>query len=286
MVMKVSGYAAQSAKEGLAPWRFERRDPRPDDVVIDILYCGVCHSDLHNARNDWGGRDLSDGAGPRDHRPRRERRRQGHALQGGRRRGRRLHGRFLPALQAVPAAGWSSIATRARPTPTTRIDRHDDMPTYGGYSEKNRRHREIRPEGSGRARPRRAPRRCCAPASPPGRRCATGMSGKGSKVAVVGLGGLGHMGLKLAKALGAACHLVHALPGQGSRRPPAGRGHGGALDRRGADGGGQRPVRPDHRHRAVRSTTSTPTCRRWRSTGRWCWSAISARSIRCSTPCR
>ena len=55
MVMKVSGYAAHSAKEGLAPWRFERRDARADDVVIDILYCGVCHSDIHNARNDWGG---------------------------------------------------------------------------------------------------------------------------------------------------------------------------------------------------------------------------------------
>ena len=55
MVMKVSGYAAHSATEALAPWRFERRDPRADDVVIDILFCGVCHSDLHSARNDWGG---------------------------------------------------------------------------------------------------------------------------------------------------------------------------------------------------------------------------------------
>lgn len=55
MVMQVSGFAAHSATEKLAPWSFERRDPRPDDVVIEILYCGVCHSDTHNARNDWGG---------------------------------------------------------------------------------------------------------------------------------------------------------------------------------------------------------------------------------------
>ena len=51
MVTNVLGYAAQSAKAALAPYRFVRRDPRPDDVVIDILYCGVCHSDLHHVRN-------------------------------------------------------------------------------------------------------------------------------------------------------------------------------------------------------------------------------------------
>lgn len=54
MTMNVLGYAAPSATEALAPYRFERRHPRADDVVIDILYCGVCHSDLHYARNDWG----------------------------------------------------------------------------------------------------------------------------------------------------------------------------------------------------------------------------------------
>ena len=52
--MKVSSYAAQNATTPLAPFVAERRDVRPDDVVIDILYCGVCHSDLHQARNDWG----------------------------------------------------------------------------------------------------------------------------------------------------------------------------------------------------------------------------------------
>ncbi|MGV2479861.1 UNVERIFIED_CONTAM: alcohol dehydrogenase catalytic domain-containing protein, partial [Salmonella enterica subsp. enterica serovar Weltevreden] len=49
------GYAAQVAKAPLAPFKFERRDPRPDDVVIEILYCGVCHSDVHQARAEWGG---------------------------------------------------------------------------------------------------------------------------------------------------------------------------------------------------------------------------------------
>lgn len=48
-------YAAQTATTPLAAWSFERRDPRPNDVVIDILYCGVCHSDIHQARDEWGG---------------------------------------------------------------------------------------------------------------------------------------------------------------------------------------------------------------------------------------
>ncbi|MET4896855.1 NAD(P)-dependent alcohol dehydrogenase [Sphingomonadaceae bacterium jetA1] len=49
------GYAAQSAETPLAPFSFERRDPQADDVAIDILYCGVCHSDLHTARGEWAG---------------------------------------------------------------------------------------------------------------------------------------------------------------------------------------------------------------------------------------
>ncbi|APT56195.1 hydroxyacid dehydrogenase [Roseomonas gilardii] len=48
-----TGYAAEAATAPLAPFTFERRDPGPMDVRIDILYCGVCHSDLHQARNEW-----------------------------------------------------------------------------------------------------------------------------------------------------------------------------------------------------------------------------------------
>ncbi|MGB6119325.1 MAG: NAD(P)-dependent alcohol dehydrogenase [Mesorhizobium sp.] len=48
------GYAAETATSQLKPFSFERRDLRAEDVALDILYCGVCHSDLHQARNDWG----------------------------------------------------------------------------------------------------------------------------------------------------------------------------------------------------------------------------------------
>lgn len=50
---KALAYAAQSATSPLAPYSFDRREPRPDDVQIDIMFCGVCHSDLHQIRNDW-----------------------------------------------------------------------------------------------------------------------------------------------------------------------------------------------------------------------------------------
>ena len=53
--MKTNSYAAQSATTPLAPFAIQRRDPGPHDVQIDILYCGVCHTDVHIARNEWQG---------------------------------------------------------------------------------------------------------------------------------------------------------------------------------------------------------------------------------------
>ena len=50
-----NSYAVQGATDALAPFSFQRRDVQPHDVQIDILYCGVCHSDIHQARNEWGG---------------------------------------------------------------------------------------------------------------------------------------------------------------------------------------------------------------------------------------
>jgi uncharacterized zinc-type alcohol dehydrogenase-like protein len=52
--MKAHGYANHSATGKLEPFNFERREPRPEDVAIEILFCGICHSDIHSARNEWG----------------------------------------------------------------------------------------------------------------------------------------------------------------------------------------------------------------------------------------
>jgi uncharacterized zinc-type alcohol dehydrogenase-like protein len=54
-MIATKGYAAQSATSPLTPYSFERRDPGPTDVQIDILFCGLCHSDIHTVRNEWGG---------------------------------------------------------------------------------------------------------------------------------------------------------------------------------------------------------------------------------------
>ncbi len=52
--MKTIGYAAQAADSPLAPFSFDRRELRPNDILMEVLYTGICHTDLHQARNDWG----------------------------------------------------------------------------------------------------------------------------------------------------------------------------------------------------------------------------------------
>ena len=52
-MLQSKGYAAQSPTSGLAPFSFERRDPGPQDIVIEIEYCGICHSDIHQVRDEW-----------------------------------------------------------------------------------------------------------------------------------------------------------------------------------------------------------------------------------------
>lgn len=54
-MIPVKSYAAQSATTPLAPWNFNRRDVGAKDVLVEIMYCGVCHSDIHQARDEWGG---------------------------------------------------------------------------------------------------------------------------------------------------------------------------------------------------------------------------------------
>jgi len=54
-MLKTKAYAASASKAPLGPYSFERRDPRERDVLIDIKYCGICHSDIHQVRDEWGG---------------------------------------------------------------------------------------------------------------------------------------------------------------------------------------------------------------------------------------
>lgn len=212
MNMDVLGYAAHSATDDLAPFRFERRTPRPDDVEIEIQYCGVCHSDLHMARNDWGwtfypvvpgheiiGRVVGIGADVRrfnvgDHAG--------------------IGCLVDSCRQCAPCEhGLEQYCERGNTLTYGSHDRHDGRPTYGGYSEKIVAAESFVlkvPDGLDLAGA--APLLCAGITTwSPLRHWKVGA---GSKVAIVGLGGLGHMGLKLAKALGAKVTLFTRSPGK------------------------------------------------------------------------
>ena len=110
---KTKAYSAASATSPLASTTIPRRDPTERDVQIEILFCGICHSDLHQVRNEWQRRHahrLPVRAGPRDRRPRHQGRLGGHQVQAGRPRRRRLPGRLGPHLPATARPASSSSA--------------------------------------------------------------------------------------------------------------------------------------------------------------------------------
>jgi uncharacterized zinc-type alcohol dehydrogenase-like protein len=199
------GYAAQSATTPLAPVKFERRSPRADDVAIEILYCGVCHSDIHQARNEWGiavyplmpgheivGKVTAIGANVTQHKV------------------GDLVGvgcmvdscRSCEACQANLEQYCLEGPTMTYATP----DRVDGSNTMGGYSDSIvvSEHFVVRiPEKLDLAGA--APILCAgittySPLKHYGVKA-------GDKVGILGMGGLGHMGIKFAKAMGAEVTL-------------------------------------------------------------------------------
>ena len=176
-------FAAASATSPLAPHTIARRAPQPHDVQIEILYCGVCHSDLHQVRDEWESGDahrLSLRAGPRNRRPRRQGRQRRQEIQGRRHRRRRLHGRFLPHLRQLQG-GRRAVLHHGLHVDLQRPDKILGGVTYGGYSDSIVVDESLRAACSEEPRSRRQPRRCSAPASPPIRRCATGRLAKGTE---------------------------------------------------------------------------------------------------------
>lgn len=204
------GYAAQGAETPLAPFHFERRDPRPDDVAIDILYCGVCHSDLHQVQNDWGNTVYPSLPG--------------HEIVGrvsavGAEVTRFKVGDMAAigcmvdsCMTCEPCcAGLEQYCARMPTMTYNSKDRQDGSPTFGGYSDHivAREHFVLKlPAGLD---PERAGPLLCAGITTwsPLRKWKVG---PGSRVAVAGLGGLGHMGVKLAVGLGADVTVVTSSP--------------------------------------------------------------------------
>ncbi|MBW0369964.1 NAD(P)-dependent alcohol dehydrogenase [Ensifer adhaerens] len=194
------GYAATDASKPLTPFTFERREPRDDDVVIEIKYCGVCHSDIHQARNEWGN-----SAFPMV---------PGHEIVGI----VTAVGSKVTKFKVGDRAGVGCFVDSCTTCATRDLDLEHYMPglvvtyngveadgktpTQGGYSDSI-----VVKEGYVLSIPENLPLDAAAPLLCAGITLYSPLrhwkAGPGKKVAIVGMGGLGHMGVKLAHAMGA-----------------------------------------------------------------------------------
>ncbi|MCY1008353.1 NAD(P)-dependent alcohol dehydrogenase [Nannocystis pusilla] len=209
-MLKTSAYAAAHASAPLAPHTIERREPGPHDVLIDILYCGVCHSDLHQARDEWGGALFPMVPG--------------HEIVG--RVGR--VGAEVTKLGVGDLVGVGCIVDSCRECEVCRRDLEQfcekgsaqtyngtemdrETPTYGGYST-----RIVVPEHFALKIPAGLDPAGAAPLLCAGITTYSPLRQygckKGDRVAVVGLGGLGHMAVKLAASMGAEVTLLSTSP--------------------------------------------------------------------------
>jgi uncharacterized zinc-type alcohol dehydrogenase-like protein len=206
----VRSYAAQSSTAPLAPAAIRRRDPQPADVEIEILFCGVCHSDVHQARNEWHNTIYP--CVP------------GHEIVGRVTRVGEQVRKFRPGDLAAVGCMVDSCRTCAScragqeqyctsfPTFTYNgTDKHLGGPTQGGYSSSivvDEAFVLRVPAGMDLAAT--APLLCAGITTySPLRHWQVG---PGQKVGIVGLGGLGHMGVKFARALGAHVVLFTTSP--------------------------------------------------------------------------
>jgi uncharacterized zinc-type alcohol dehydrogenase-like protein len=214
--MKASGYATQSATDALKPFTFERREPRSEDVLIDILYCGICHSDIHSARNEWGGAKYPFVPGHEI---------VGRVVKVGDKVSRYKTGDLVgvgclvdschhcescrEGLEQYCDNGWTGTYNSQ-----DKIGGTPHKFTFGGYSDKitvDERFVLRIPENLDPAAA--APLLCAGITtySP----LKHWKVGPGQKVGIIGLGGLGHMGVKLAHAMGAQVVMITTSPGKG-----------------------------------------------------------------------
>ena len=210
--MTIKAYAALDASSPLVPHTIDRREPGPQDVEIDILYCGVCHSDLHQARNEWQGTTFPCVPG---HEIVGRVTRVGAAVIGFQPGDRAAIGCMVDSCRTCPSCldGEEQFCDQGPIWTYNAEDKHGGGITYGGYSQ-----RIV----ADQAFVLRVPENLDLAASAP-LLCAgiTTWSplrhwgvGPGQTVGVVGLGGLGHMAVKFAKALGAEVALFTTSPGK------------------------------------------------------------------------
>ena len=197
------GYAAQDAKSPLAPFSFERRDPGPRDVVIEITFCGVCHSDIHQARNEWKNSKFPMVPG--------------HEIVGT----VTAVGSEVRKFKAGDTAAVGVLVNSCRVCDNCKADEeqycekgsvetyngkeYDGQPTYGGYSNVIVTDEHFVHSVSPTLDPAGVAPLLCAGITTYSPLRHWGVKA-GQKVGVIGLGGLGHLGLKFAHSFGA--HVV------------------------------------------------------------------------------
>ncbi len=198
---KTPAYAAAGATSPLAPFSIERREPGPREVLIDILYCGVCHSDIHQVRDEWGGSIFPMVPG--------------HEIVGrvaavGDEAGKHRVGDLVGVGCFVDscrqcrycAAGEEQYCEQGMTGTYNGRERATGAPTYGGYSTRITVDEDyvLRiPDGIA---PERAAPLLCAGITTYSPLRHFGLAA-GDGLAVVGLGGLGHMAVKFGVAMGA-----------------------------------------------------------------------------------
>ena len=194
------GFAASVAKGKLQPYTFERRTPRDDDVSIDIKFCGICHSDIHQVRDEWGGAIFPMVPG--------------HEVAGI----VSAVGSKVSKFKVGDHVGVGCFVDSCTTCSTRNVDLEQYMPglvqtynsveadgvtpTMGGYSN----HMVVK-EGYVLSIPENLPLDAAAPLMCAGITLYSPLhhwkAGPGKKVAIIGMGGLGHMGVKIAHAMGA-----------------------------------------------------------------------------------
>jgi len=201
--VKSHGYAALDAKSALVPFDFERREPGPKDVVVEIAYCGICHSDIHQARDEWGGSIYPMVPGHEI---------VGHVTAVGAEVTRfKVGDRAGVGVMVDSCRVCENCTASAEPycekgmVGTYNAKDYAGVPTFGGYS-----NNIVADERYVFTVSEKLDLAAVAPLLCAGITTYSPLKhwnvGPGKKVGVVGLGGLGHMGLKFAHALGA--HVV------------------------------------------------------------------------------
>ncbi len=202
---KAKGYAALAAKAPLIPYYFERRAPNKDDVVIKIAYCGICHSDIHQVRDEWGGAQFPMVPG---HEIVGEVVGKGDAVTKFNIGDRVGVGCFVDSCthSAVRDVDLEQYLDGLVQTYNS-LESDGKTPTMGGYSD----HIVVK-EGYVLSIPDNLPLDAAAPLLCAGITLYSPLrhwqAGPGKKVAIVGLGGLGHMGVKLGHAMGAEITIL------------------------------------------------------------------------------